>query len=169
VAVVRWLIRIAALAATLVLLAPYLVYWFGLTLVSRAPAPTGVGEVPEEVLLAVWAEHGGQGTPRLGPVGPWGYLRGTFCYGRGLSSQELRESPCGQRYPGLRHAGFAVKEQVRSALETHADVTWILASVSYTIKASQTWSIEEVLSTLASEQQASSAASDAAGPRTGDR
>ena len=133
-----------------VLSAPHALYWYGLNLVVSKPIPTKSVNTSSSRLLDLWEEYGGSGTPSLTAVGPWGYLRYTYCALKEDTSESARH--CDALFPGIRHAAFAVRWQTAKALKNHRSRLWQLAWMCQTILASKEWTIQEVLETLAANE-----------------
>ena len=134
----------ASFAVLIVLLcfSPQAVYWWGLSNLDNKPVASENRITPEQE-LEIWQKEFGVGTPRVEPVTPYGYLFYIYCnVDLGLRNQE-----CESRYPGLRVSSFAVKYQVADGLRGKMSSSWQVTWMAYTIWATRSWDIHQILAT----------------------
>lgn len=138
----RVLLTAFGIMATMILVSPMLLYWWGLSVMNNDPAPSSQVLTMEQE-REVWSKAREVGNPRVRSVNPYSYLfylKCSFEYG-------VDHIECLERFPGLRVGAFAVRAQVAQALQDRGHGSWPISWMAYTIWVSRNWDIHQILAT----------------------
>jgi Transglycosylase len=123
---VTWIVRSIALLLSLAILAPVVLYLFGLMLLPSDRKPDDPGTVPPMARDLLWRELGGEGPPAMPPLSPYTEFFRVSVAGKNLAIAAGR---------GLLKQGGTPRP-------------WMPALYSAALWTSRNWSAEQALTTI---------------------
>jgi len=125
--------------------APPTAYWLGLENTQGRPQPPQLAYTPAEA-QRTWLDRKEQLPVRVRPITPWHWYELLWCSRHDERPEDFLT--CGDRYPGLRAAGFVAKEYLIENIKERGLLWRYLSRTALTIWITRHWSERELLSEL---------------------
>ncbi|RDH42386.1 hypothetical protein [Zooshikella ganghwensis] len=141
---VKLLKRLVLLFLIVILVLPYLLYWYGMSVWQSRPMPAHaiLTQVEAE---NVWSAVGGVGAPNLKAVGPWQFV---LYFGCSIAQLEGTNRKCEQKYAGFLPVILIIEHYQQQELIKLPAWQKAIVSSALVIWVTNNWTIDQVLASL---------------------
>lgn len=139
---------ILAVLILCILVSPMFVYWWGLSNLSTHPTPSSI-LLDQETENTIWRQEFGEGKPRVKVLNPYTYIYHIYWCTTKTVPHSTR---CQSKFPGIRLAAFAVRNQVAEQIHGKGNTMWYFTWMSYSIWVTRNWDIHQIIATYHEEK-----------------